>query len=98
MSTPDRDQLANALMMARGSMIVCQDMTPPLSDYRAADMILEMFAPALRSARSEALAGVNALLSEYEKDDREHLRDFGQHHPYAGWAADHLRSAIEGKQ
>lgn len=58
----------------------------------------QAFEEGMKSARNEALASVNALLSEYEKDDREHLRDFGQHHPYAGWAADHLRSAIEGKQ
>ena len=41
-----------------------------------------------------ALRGVKKLLAEYEKDDQDHLRNFGQHHPYAGWAADHLRVAL----
>ena len=40
---------------------------------------------------------VQALLEQYEADDREHLNTFGQHHPYAGWAADHLREALEGE-
>ena len=40
---------------------------------------------------------VQALLAEYEKDDQEHLNTFGQHHPYAGWAADHLREALTGE-
>lgn len=43
----------------------------------------------------ERLKGVRELLDKYEKDEREHMRDFGQHHPYAGWAADHLRAALE---
>lgn len=55
------------------------------------------FEEGMKSARNEALASVNALLSEYEKDDREHLNTFGQHHPYAGWAADHLREALTGE-
>lgn len=43
------------------------------------------------------LKRVEALLAEYEKDDQEHLNTFGQHHPYAGWAADHLREALTGE-
>ena len=43
------------------------------------------------------VARVQALLEQYEADDREHLNTFGQHHPYAGWAADHLREALTGE-
>ena len=43
-----------------------------------------------------ALRRVEKLLAMYEKDEREHMRDFGQYHPYAGWAADHLRAAVGG--
>ena len=43
------------------------------------------------------LKRVKALLEQYEADDREHLSTFGQHHPYAGWAADHLREALTGE-
>lgn len=46
---------------------------------------------------SDKLKRVQALLGQYEKDDREHLNTFGQHHPYAGWAADHLREALTGE-
>ena len=55
------------------------------------------FEEGMKSARNEALASVKALLAEYEKDDQEHLSTFGQHHPYAGWAADHLREALTGE-
>lgn len=30
----------------------------------------------------------------YERDDREHLNNLGQHHPVAGISADHLRAAL----
>ena len=46
---------------------------------------------------ANTLKRVEALLEQYEADDREHLNTFGQHHPYAGWAADHLREALTGE-
>ena len=46
---------------------------------------------------NDKIKRVEALLEQYEADDREHLNTFGQHHPYAGWAADHLREALTGE-
>ena len=59
---------------------------------------LTMGALLVRAEKAEdTLRRVQSLLAEYEKDDREHLNTFGQHHPYAGWAADHLREALTGE-
>lgn len=44
-----------------------------------------------------ALKRVEALLAQYEADDREHLNTFGQHHPCAVWAAAQLREALTGE-
>ena len=46
---------------------------------------------------NDKIRRVEALLEQYEADDQEHLNTFGQHHPYAGWAADHLREALTGE-
>lgn len=45
----------------------------------------------------DALTRVRNLAAEYRADDNEHLNRFGQYHPYAGWAADHLEAALNGK-
>lgn len=44
------------------------------------------------------VARVEKLAAEYARDDQEHLNTFGQHHPVAGIAHDHLRAALEGEQ
>ncbi len=43
------------------------------------------------------VARVEKLAAEYARDDQEHLNTFGQHHPVAGIAHDHLRAALEGQ-
>jgi len=40
------------------------------------------------------VARVEALRAEYAKDDNDHLNTFGQHHPVAGIASDHLIQAL----
>ncbi|OQM82051.1 hypothetical protein [Rhodococcus sp. 66b] len=44
------------------------------------------------------VARVEKLAAEYARDNQEHLNTFGQHHPVAGIAHDHLRAALEGEQ
>lgn len=39
---------------------------------------------------------VKTLADEWGADDREHLATFGQHHPVAGIAGDHLNAALAG--
>lgn len=52
-----------------------------------------------RAEKAEAtIARVEKLAAEYARDDQEHLSTFGQHHPVAGIAHDHLRAALEGEQ
>lgn len=52
-----------------------------------------------RAEKVEAtIARVEKLAAEYARDDQEHLNTFGQHHPVAGIAHDHLRAALEGEQ
>lgn len=49
------------------------------------------------SARLDGLRGrIEALAAEYERDDLEHLSLFGQHHPVAAVALDHLRDILDG--
>ena len=45
-----------------------------------------------------AIARVEKLAAENARDAQEHLNTFGQHHPVAGIAHDHLRAALEGEQ
>ena len=73
------------------------------SPEHSSGSLLEAYKLGYRDAQfdcSNSLAEVGrveALLAQYETDDREHLNTFGQHHPYAGWAADHLREALTGE-
>ena len=46
---------------------------------------------------NDKIRRVEALLEQYEADDREHLNTFGQHHPCAVWAAAQLREALTGE-
>jgi hypothetical protein len=45
---------------------------------------------------AEALTAVLGLADEYERDDREHLDRFGQHHPVAYHPYPRIRAAITG--
>lgn len=80
------------------------DMDGKYPEYSAASLI-QAYQSGYRDAEvdnqiesvNDKIKRVEALLEQYEADDREHLNTFGQHHPYAGWAADHLREALTGE-
>ena len=73
--------------------------SPPDIEGMSQDDVIEVLAESIWDVPYLLLKvqRVQALLEQYEADDQEHLNTFGQHHPYAGWAADHLREALTGE-
>lgn len=61
-------------------------------------LVVEQYTNGRIAELEAAIARVEKLAAEYARDDQEHLNTFGQHHPVAGIAHDHLRAALEGEQ
>ena len=77
-----------------------KDIVRTVSSRQRGDTRLAAAAPDLAAtviAQAEEIERVRTLLDRYRRDDREHLATFGQHHPVAGIAYDHLTEALEAR-